>query len=428
MFFITLATLSGCTPHSSTEKAEDRVTVQIPVQENSDSYQLKEVSLLGILDLTTVSGQFASFFYSPGSTGTALTGNAPKAHFVHAGHVFVPTDVVSAQMATIYYHTQSLALLDDKVGAGGVNKWPRTIGLETLVPEAESVRKNNAFYDGQTDAMMFVPFTNSELPISLNAGIIAHEHFHSLFYKIVLQDAIKNKKTLVDSASIHDAKIVKSASDDVKMKVDQKMVRPDGPSEATLQFNEAYLRGVNEGLADFWGWVYTEDVDFMKWSLPDYVQPRSLTLAAADIGRYETQQLIKKNIDNFKFQGIDIHDAILGYSYKIGTPHARFLKNLANITANDNKVSVQEAKLVVAKDVVQFLRSLKEKMLALKNDEVINAGGLFQFIADQKTANKTMTESVCQFLVPYLNNAPDRIENLVCETKDGEVTMAKVAR
>lgn len=424
LYFLVLVFLSSlvgsCTDKSRTDKAEGSVSVQIPVQESATSYQLQVVSLLGISKLTEVAGKFARFFYAPGAADNQLTGMAPIAHFVQSGRTFIPSDYISTQMATIYFHMQQLAQFDEKVGAAGVNQWPRSVGLETQVSEGDSFRKNNAFYDGSTDSMMFVPFTNQDLPISVNAGIIAHEHFHSLFYKIVLKSAVKNNRVLTNSASIHDDSGFAPATDSKMQKP------PDKAAQKVMLYNEAYLRGINEGLADFWGWTYTEDADFMKWSLPTYVSERSLTLNTFDVGHYQAKDYIISRIEDFQQNSDSVHDSILGYSYTIGTPHARFLKMLATISANENKISISQAKVNVAQDVILFLQSMKQTIETLKDGQMIDAASLFQFMADQKVKNKTLSDDSCQFILSYLNFSADKKATLKCDHQNNQVVFVEV--
>ena len=256
--------ISGCSEKSDIGQVQGTVSVQIPNQIEADSYQVYTVNLFEITNLKEVAGKFARFFYSPGYSDHQLVGPAPQARFIKSGSVFIPTDILSAQMATIYFHMQNLAALDTKVGAGEINTWPRSIGLETQIVENDRARKNNAFYDGITDSMMFVPFTGTQLPISVNAGIIAHEHFHSLFFKMVVKPAVSEKKIMNSLVSAHESYIIPTKP--------EKVANPKAVSEKkkALLFNEVYLRGLNEGLADFWGWLYTNDPDFMHWSLPTY--------------------------------------------------------------------------------------------------------------------------------------------------------------
>jgi len=417
-YFLVLLFLSSivgsCSSKNQTEVAQGDVIVQIPMQTSSSSYELKTVTLQQIQDLRHVSGGFAQFFYSPGATDSTLTGSAPVAHFAQKGATFYPLDYISAQMAAIYYHMQSLTSFNQKVNAADVNVGPRVVGLEARVFDNNREGTNNAFYDGSTDAMVFEPFTNTDLAISLNAGIIAHEYFHSLFFKLVLKQAYKNKKIITSSASIHGQGAIEFAQAVTKLRTQTE----ESDQDAAL-LNEAYLRGINEGLADFWGWVYTEDVNFMKWSLPSFVGPRVLTLSESDIGRYETKAKIRAKIEEFKAFSSEVHNSIIGYSYQIGTPHARFLKQLVTFEAGDLKIPVSEAKVKVASEVIEFLHSIQRKVTALKDGESMEGDEVFQFFADKNADNKALGDKTCQFLTSYLGASTSAQKSkLTCAKKD----------
>lgn len=398
IFILILGFLNSCGQKSDVEKAEGTVTVQIPLQESASSYRLQNVDLKGVQNLKEVSGDFARFFFSPGLVDSQLTGSSPIAHFAKAGPIFYPLDYVSTQMATIYFHMQSLASLDQSVGAAGINHWPRSIGLETQITEGSGIKNNNAFYDGVTDAMMFVPFTQTDLPISVNAGIIAHEHFHSLFYKIVIKKVLANNKIGFSVVSTHPDPVLIEA-EPKKMQRPPKMISEK--SKASL-YNEVYIRGLNEGLADFWGWLYTEDPDFMKWSLPAFIQSRTLSLDHATAGEYLTQDDIKNDIAEMVLK-TDAPRAQLVNYYKIGTPHARFLKEWVKLYADDNGIGISESKIAIAKKIVVYLPNLEKTISALNENELLKATHFFQYFADDQTHNLKLSKKSCDFLTQYLN-------------------------
>ena len=398
VFIFLFILLNSCGRSTDVEKAEGTITVQIPVQESASAYRLEKVNLKGVQNLKEVSGEFARFFFSPGSTDNQLTGSSPLAHFAKSGSVFFPLDFVSTQMATIYFHMQNLAALDQTVGAEGINHWPRAIGLETQITEGTGIKNNNAFYDGVTDAMMFVPFTQTDLPISVNAGIIAHEHFHSLFYKIVIKKALANNKIAFSVVSTHpDPALIEA--EPKKMQRPPKML---SEKNKTSLYNEVYLRGLNEGLADFWGWLYTEDPDFMKWSLPSFIQSRTLSLEHTLGGEYLTQDDIQNEIDDMVLK-TDVPRAQLVNYYKIGTPHARFLKEWVKFYADDAGVTIAESKIIIAKKIVTYLHSLEKTISALNENELLNASNLFRYIADDQVQNLKFSKKSCEFLIQYLN-------------------------
>ncbi len=421
VFVLLFVFFNGCSPGTDVEKADGTITVQIPVQESAKSYRLQNVDLKGVQNLKEVSGDFARFFFSPGLAGSQLTGSSPIAHFAKAGRFFYPLDFISIQMATIYFHMQNLAILDQTVGASGINHWPRAVGLETQITEGSGVKNNNAFYDGVTDAMMFVPFTQTDLPISVNAGIIAHEHFHSLFYKIVIKKAVANNKIAFSVVSTHPDPVLIEA-EPKKMQQPPRMISEK--NKASL-YNEVYIRGLNEGLADFWGWLYTEDPDFMKWSLPAFIQSRTLSLDHTLDGEYLTQDDIQNDIAEMILK-TDAPRAQLVNYYKIGTPHARFLKEWAQFYADDNGVSLKESKFEVAKKIVIYLSSLEKTISALNENELLNASHLFLYFSEDQSKNSKFSKKSCEFLLKYINfqkvNSGDLSQ---CVEKENRVILQK---
>ncbi len=409
---------AGCSKTSDVDEAHGTVSVQIPAQENADTYRMVTVDLIEISNLKEVAGKFARFFYSPGAADTQLVGGAPRAKFVKSGSVFIPTDFVSAQMATIYFHMQSLAAFDQKIGAGSVNSWPRSVGLETLMIENGVQRKNNAFYDGITDAMMFAPFTATDLPISVNAGIIAHEHFHSLFFKLVIKTAITNNKIKTGIISAHEANF--------ELETKRKMTVPliITEKEKAQLFNEVYLRGLNEGLADFWGWIYTDDPNFMKWSLPDYIKARTLSLAASDTGEYRTQATIESSVNRAILKD-EPRLELIDDAYAIGTPHARFLKQWTALRMENEKMTLLEAKNSVATDIIAYLESLSLKIKSLKDEETLNAADLFESFIEKQIERKNLSTAACDFAIDYLNYEKNSDTRIKCEIKDSHSIVIK---
>lgn len=402
-FFVLAAlVLSSCAKKSDVAEADGDVLVKIGVQNSASDYNFKIVQLKGIEKLNEVSGEFVRFFYSPGSSSGQLTGVSPRAQFIHTQNFFVPSDYISMQMATVYYHLQNLASFDKAIGADGVNKWPRSVGLETQISDgSKNLQKNNAFYNGQTDSMMFVPYTDSHLPISVNAGIIAHEHFHSLFYKLVIRMAYDAGKISTHMASIHSEEVEESAHAGVRE--DQ---RPKLNDQEKVQiYNETLLRGMNEGFADFWGWVYTDDPEFMRWSLPEYQADRTLNLAENRIGLYETKDKITKSIeDAFQFSENPKAD-LINYSYQVGTPYARFLKQLSALQASAKNIQLSDAKKIVAQALFNYMKALGVQTKTLKSDEMLEPLSLFEYVAQlgQDKNLIQLDQASCRFLLKYMN-------------------------
>jgi hypothetical protein len=413
MLVCSLFLICSCAKKSDVQEAQGDLQVQIGLQNSASSYALQTVQLKGIEKLNEVAGTYAKFFYSPGSENDQLTGTAPHANFIKAKSFFVPSDLVSMQMATIYYHIQKLAEFDKAIGAGEVNQWPRSIGIETQIIDSSSgALRNNAFYNGQTDSMMFVPFNTSYLPIAMNAGIIAHEHFHSLFYKLVIRPAVQAKKIVLATASVH--------RDDLEVlsKVKSKLTVPKiiSDKERTVLFNETFLRGLNEGLADFWGWSYTDDPDFMRWSLPQFQEYRTLQLSPfLEEGKFETELLLFQKIDLEVQMTENPRAALTFYVYQVGTPYARFLKQLALMVAETKNINITESKKLVAQLVLNYMKDLATKVIKLEENENVNPLSLFQYVASSAEKNELiqLDQKSCLFVKKYINYQVTDEKNLV---------------
>lgn len=410
--------LSACSKKSDVQQSTGDVLVKVGVQDSAESYSLQVVQLKGIEKLHEVSGDFARFFYSPGSIENQLTGTSPRARFIHTQNFFVPSDLISMQMATIYYHLQNLANFDRQIGAEGVNRWPRTVGIETQIVDGQQsgMQKNNAFYIGQTDSMMFVPYTNPDLPIAVNAGIIAHEHFHSLFFKLVILPAYQAQNISSSSASIH-------VEEEKMAPRERASVTAVTEVEKNQMFNEVVLRGMNEGLADFWGWVYTNDPEFMRWSLPLAQADRTLNLSASMEGVYKTKEKIIRKIDDEIQTSANLAGSLMAYSYEVGTPYARFLKRLSVLQATAKNIAINDSKKIVSQVVFGFLKELGDHMKTLQAKETVDPLSLFTYVA--RLANEKslidLDKESCDFLVKYLNEkVTDPAKISQCKESDSE--------
>jgi hypothetical protein len=379
----------SCQPKSPLSDITGTLSVLIPKpqiqpqksgqQVDQNNYILEPVQLNEIKVLKEMRGNYAEFFYSPGAKEGSLFGNAPRARYSKSEQGFyIPLDVISSQMATIYYHLQNLIQLNESIDLQSITRKPFQVGLEVRKADQEkSYEKNNAFYDGYSDSMLFLPMSNTELSLSLNAGVIAHEFFHSIFYKKVL------------------GKIKISKQDSEKKDI----------AGADL-FNLTYVRGLNEGLADFWGWLYTKDQNFMRYSFAGSNEGRSLNLNADEIGEFENQSEIRDEVEIAVASKTQTDNLLLSYIYKIGTPHARFMRKLVDLDAPEladqksmYRIESDEKKWIQI--TIDFLDQVAEEINVLENKEV-SAGRLFEYIAERSMKDNILNSEQCNLVLPYL--------------------------
>ena len=362
--------LSACIPAENSQTGAQNIRVQIPVSESKvvsataeTKYSLKVVTLENIYSTTELQGQFAKFFYAPSSHKTGLSGLNPISFFLKtADGVYLPKNENTAFMATIYYHVQNLKKMSDLAGFIQADK-PMSIGLSTQVAD-ESMKVNRAFYDGARDSILIVPYTQKELPIAVNSGILAHEYFHSLFYKTVLEASLKaSDKKLSKSLQVH--------LEDAKRLFEIENIEEANMTVQEL-YNKIYLNSLNEGLADFWAWLYTKDSDFLKWSLPEFSEPRRLN---------EKPKVIEYK--NFQ-----------GSIYENGTQFARLLKSISDDLAEPE---------VMAVVIKEFLVQLSTELIQLKSEETLNTDSLFMFLGQSEILK--LSEKNCDVIVKNINRS-----------------------
>lgn len=410
-------TLAACGSGSDPARDSGNLTVLAPLHQEGGAYKLTVVELLAVHDLTTLAGQFVKFFFSPRVVGNHLEGISPKTRFIlNSDNVYVPTDETTMQMTAIYAHMQKLASLDEELGAKGINKWPRDVGIAVRV--AGNLR-NNAFYEGKTDSMLVVPYTNKELPIAVNGGILAHEHFHSLFYKVVLADA---------KANVHAEELTQTLGEDFSETLTGKelLPQPAGESltdkELNYYYHVAITRGLNEGLADFWGWMYTGDPDFITQSLPAEKE-RNLKVSESQASRILSGELRIKNEISRRFSfsvsnNVEFNSLVNGYAYMLGTEFSRAMKRYTDLYANAHGIESAPARKEVAKAVVKMLPDLR-KELEESETKVFTAQ---VFIETFVKHIKLSSQEECNYLVTLVNRAPsaDSQKTLNCQEDGGQ--------
>jgi len=354
----------GCNREPDTHNVSGDIKARIPFTSEGGSYSLQEVILSDISSLYELSGKYATFYIYPAISGNKLVGQQPKTRFIKSGDVYVPEDVLSQQLAVIYAHFQRLALLDIELGAGEVNTWPRDVGVAVRYRTPDGLQTDNAFYEATTDSMMVVPYTQDNLPIAVNAGILAHEYFHSLYYKLVEKSVFKTQAIVHGEklrAEVLGANIVES--------IELSKPLPDNNAASVTTYHEFLSRALNEGLADFWAWIYTGDPDFLQLSLPSEKKYRTLSLSLAEIKelQFPTSQGWKAEIDNRKYAEAGCRDGRMYYC--LGIKYARVLKYFSGIVQNSRGVTSQAARKIVGAAIIKTLPKFKDALLNLKAKE-----------------------------------------------------------
>jgi hypothetical protein len=313
----------------------------IPWPAADSSYHFQDVSIPELSSPETLSGPDVSIIVTPGENAQGLTGATPVGRYlVTKRGTRVPTDPITTQAVAVHGHIQRLRELTRAVGAEDLLSWPLTIAVEAHSSSKGGAFENNAYFDSGLNALVMTNYSDRDLPLSMNGGVIGHEFFHMLFNAIVmsrLQNQLSPQVGLKNGVRTDDGSQLPFA--------------PESPFLllTSPQQNSYLLRAINEGLADFWGWVYTGDTNFVGRSLTAAGHDRLLN--ARFVPLQSTGEI------RARISGLDPVNQ-LGEAYVLGTSYARFFRQLTlELAGEKSGESSPEKRQVVARALIQALKS-----------------------------------------------------------------------
>ncbi|NQZ01158.1 MAG: hypothetical protein HRT45_10885 [Bdellovibrionales bacterium] len=292
-FILLLLSTLSCTGEHQLEKA-----YLLPWSTPEGDYKLQPVHIKTMSSQYEVSGPAADVYLGNDISNRGFIGDKARPRLNSGKGLFVPLDVESSMSLVIYAHMERLKSFDRQMGMAKNLRWPRQVGLQTEFVDSDgAVETNNAIYLYELDSVAFFPMELKALPMAINGAVLAHEHFHSHFNAFNLRQ--------VESGSSYE------------------------------EFNEAViLRGWNEGLADFYAYVYTGQSDFISLSIPDD-DTRALNVQPLVIRPGKNLQAVfnrymnagKNRIPKERRRG----RVLSCLSYPLGTQIAVFLYHMSNL-------------------------------------------------------------------------------------------------
>ena len=359
--FLAVLFLGACQESSHESRPSGSVTVKIPVM-SGNTYHLGLVELTTLEDMVTLKGEAAEFLYSPSLRDNHLSGAAPRIRTLRTKDgVYVGQDFLSIQLLSLYASFEGLMKFDEKLGVKELNTWPRTVAVNThVVDKMGKASRDNARYSGKIDAFLFEPYSRNQLPLMVNAGVVGHEHFHSLFYKLVLQP-LGGSFSEALSSDPHDSEEMAEALG--LGKTTQKVV-DSGTSDVTL-YHLMLLRGMNEGLADLWGWIYTGDTEFVSRSITSE-KNRNLTLDSGVLSDFSAREA-----------------GSMDAAYTLGSQYAKMFHAVVQQEATASQKTEESLRFELAKAILKALPRLKTSIQSLKQNERLNSSVLVSLISNE---------------------------------------------
>jgi len=310
------------------------VQVKLPWYQDG-KYSFQVIELFTVQNMVELRGKVARFLLSPSLQDGKLIGFEPRINtFRNATGIYIPADTFSTELLSLYAHFEKLQVLDKKVGVSDyIKDWQvqKLIAVQTqIIEEGNRKKVDNAMYSGDLDAFLFVPYVQEHLPLSVNAGVIGHEYFHDIFHKIVTKPIQKFEKI------------------------------EDNLTSRQL-YHTFLFRALNEALADVWGWIYSDDFQFVKKSDPRF-EWRDLNTR---VKNFYTKEQIQDKSASYLSSDAEAYQVGQMYSYQIFSA----VKKAIEEKVVENKA---QANMLVAKSILKMLSNLQKEYVQMTDTDLLD--------------------------------------------------------
>ncbi len=313
LFFALLPVfLLGCA--DSGQKCGGKLLALMPSE--SGEYTFQEVKLSTLNDPYSLSGGAAKIYFESLIGGSGYVGKVAQPRYTRSGNTCVPMDAASSMAISLYAQFEKIMMFEARLGTLDMLQWPRKVGLDIHVRSTDGMTHNNAHYFGGGDSIAVLPYNLAGVPLAMNPGVMAHEHFHGHFQAQVNARINAALPPLQDTESVFYSafNMNVSAKPSVEDVESGNMLKPRG-------LNAFVLRAWNEGLADLYGAIYSKNPRFFDESLPMLAETRSLK---ADAVRFMPARRLTAMVNK-----IQDPKMLVGVSYVQGSYLARLMYSIA---------------------------------------------------------------------------------------------------
>ncbi len=297
LLFLFIACIASCSLKTEHQQVSDQVWVPWP--DSNGEYQVQKVMVDTVTQWSPLRGSAANIrsHFIPISNDRATATEVEVSYSLDSSGAVIPMTPFSIEIASLYVNFERLQKLDQKLGIVEANKTRNVYVKLKSQKEDGSLESNNAFYNLLTDSFYVLPYVDSLLPLTVNGAVLAHEHFHSIFGRLLQRPLYdyglsKNIDLFEDYSHHHSATyeeefqelfthsqgsrgaINSTALFDDHQRGDRLQVKTTSSfheklinnPDAFLHFhlNKIFLMALNEGLADVWAWFYSHNPCFIS--------------------------------------------------------------------------------------------------------------------------------------------------------------------
>lgn len=312
--------LVGCADTLSQKNCGDRFQLLWPTAANRMSFE--NVQIFTLKSPYELKGEAAEVYYEAGLEDDGFTGSPARPNLTNSGDgVCIPMDTGSSLAITTYAQFERLLYFDRELKAENQVTWPRKVGVNIHLRNSDGRTHNNAHYFAKNDSVAVIPYTLTGLPIGLNPGILAHEHFHGHFQAQVIAplNLIIDEVITVDQF-FYAGFSIKPTVDDVE----------NGDLTSVQGLNKFVIRAWNEGLADLYGGIFSGESDFFSKSVSNLGSMRDLR---SPLGLFKSASAFEREARALG----GVKESLIGTSYYQGALLARALYQYVTLSGIDGK-------------------------------------------------------------------------------------------
>lgn len=356
------------------QKEPDRVL--LPELKEDGKTELVEVKMETLPSPRVVQGPAAVVYENPQLSISGFSGNPAEPRLSQTDQVWIPLDVKSSSALSIYHSFERIKKFEESVipEASSQLEWPRKVAFDLQILGGGFI--NNAFYSGGIDVTAVTSYQENGLPIAFNSGILAHEHFHAHFHRLVgEQVSLRLEKLFADPAHAH------AHGSEATPRCGLRRVDSFEKGKENSEFNQIVnffvMRAWNEGLADLYAALVTGNSNFVVKSLPSEVERKVDGQEGVLIPRNQFEKIVEADLFPQK-NSTQVGCRSLGVSYQMGTLIARKLHSLIELkfggkTHEDETLSL-EARRNGIKSLFHSLERVKESLAQKIISEKVEVG------------------------------------------------------
>lgn len=348
-------------------------------------------------------------------------GETAKPNMIRSGNVLVPIDLNSLAAVSAYAHMNRLHKLDESLGFKSLLKWPRTVGVNTIIKVGEGFHAaNNAFYSFKNDSINLLPYTEDRNPFYINGAILAHEHFHALYHNNVEWQKINrlSAQGIMDENNKHvslceDEEFYKEVygllrSDQVNLREldtqSEAKVAANSLRKLVHQTNYVISRAWDEASADNYGYYYDKNADFLSFSLKGGEYRKLTSRYSGFFRKADTLVSYLRLINEARCEESSVKIKILqrlGFDteeklfYLMAADFAKFLKKLSQSkTVSDKYGTDSQRKILQA--IVNSFGDINKYLKENYNNTFLNPAQPIEFVLNHLSISKD--QEVCSLI------------------------------